>query len=79
MSGPFDPTPCPGCGSDIWFGEDQETGERIPLEPQPESLGEDRWTVVEDRPGKPHLVQNVTPRASVQAYRDHRVDCPNMR
>lgn len=77
MSGPFDPTTCPACGADIWIAEVRETSERIPLEPQPEALGEDRWTVVEDRRDLPHLVTAVTPAASVQAYRDHRVDCPD--
>jgi hypothetical protein len=76
MSGPFDPAQCGGCGAPVWYGEDQATGDRIPLEPQPEMLGEDRYTVVKDRPGEPHLVRSVMPQSEIQAYRDHRVDCP---
>jgi hypothetical protein len=81
MSSPFDPTPCPACGLPIWIGQTEE-GERIPLEPQPEFGGLHRYMLHPDPvpghgPGVPDRVQPVIPEADIQAYADHRQECPN--
>lgn len=81
MSGPYDPSNCPACGSPIWIGE-TEDGTRIPLEAQPELSGEGRY-MLHPEPmaghgaGKPDRIQAVTPEKEIQAYADHRKDCPH--
>lgn len=81
MSSPFDPTPCPACGLPIWVGQ-TEDGTRIPLEPQPDFSGEGRYQLHPEPtpnhgPGNPDKIRPVAPEAEIQAYADHRIECPN--
>jgi hypothetical protein len=72
---------CAGCGVDIRWSVHERTGERIPLEYHAElGPGEDRYivtgaTTVAASPH--HVVTPVAPGFPGEAYRDHRIDCPD--
>lgn len=81
MSGPFDPTGCPACGAPIWVAE-LEDGTRLPLEPQPEMSGPDRYMMhpepkPDHGPGNPDRVMPIDPQSELPAYADHRLECPH--
>lgn len=81
MSGPFDPASCPACGSPIWVGE-LEDGTRVPLDPQPDYSGPDRYMLHPEPkenhgPGNPDSIIPIAPQAEVQGYVDHRLECPH--
>lgn len=77
MSGPTEPTHCPGCGSPIWIAETDD-GERVPLETYAELTGPDRYTVLRERDhanGDPHIVVKVAAHVESSAFPDHRTEC----
>jgi hypothetical protein len=82
VSGPYDPQNCPACGSPIWVGE-LDDGTRVPLEPQPEMSGLNRYMLhpqpkQNHGPGNPDRIMGpVAPESEVQAYADHRAECPH--
>lgn len=64
---------CPGCGVDVTIAQTPD-GQRVPLEKWTESTGGDRYRVVDG--GDPLVVEMVSPASNVDAYPDHRKDCP---
>lgn len=65
---------CPACGADITHAR-TESGENIPLEKWTDPTGDRRYRIV--GLGPPLLVQRVSPSSGIDAYPDHRVDCPD--
>lgn len=76
MSGPANPATCPGCGAPIWVARTRD-GTRIPLETFTDMGTPGRYTVIEDVPGGPHIIEAVAPQSMAQAYPDHRQECPD--
>lgn len=64
---------CPSCGADIQHAKLSD-GTNIPLETFTEPDGTQRYRVVEL--GPPLLVEPVHPEHALNAYPDHRKDCP---
>lgn len=66
------------CGADIRWVVRDDTGELIPVEAHAElGPGEGRFIVTGGRPDGRQLVTEVNPRSEVEAYTDHRRDCPD--
>lgn len=68
------PAHCPACGAPITHAR-TETGEAVPLEKWTEPVGEDRYRIVQL--GPPLIVAKVSAQSSIDAYPDHRKDCPD--
>jgi hypothetical protein len=64
---------CPACGADIQHGEIAD-GTKVPLERFTEPDGDRRYRIVDL--GPPLKVQMVSPASLIDAYPDHRKDCP---
>lgn len=65
---------CPSCGADITHAKTQD-GENIPLEKWTEPGPADRrYRIV--ALGPPLVVEQVAVASTVDAYPDHRKDCP---
>lgn len=67
---------CPSCGADVTPARTRE-GESIPLEKWTDPTGDRRYRIVEL--GPPLLVERVSESSQIDAYPDHRVDCPDHR
>lgn len=65
---------CPDCGADVTHAK-TTSGENIPLEKFSTPDGPKRYRVTAF--GPPLLVELVSEYAAVDAYPDHRVDCPS--
>lgn len=65
---------CPGCGADIQHAKTEE-GENIPLEMWTDTTGDRRYRIV--KLGPPLIVEKVSPQSMIDAYPDHRLDCPD--
>lgn len=65
---------CPDCGADITHARTTE-GVNVPLEKWTAPSGSQRYRILEF--GPPLLVELVTETANIDAYPDHRVDCPS--
>lgn len=67
------------CGADIRWGVIETTRERIPLEYHAElGPGENRYLVTGvTTDNLQHLLTPVAPNSTVEAYVDHRLDCPD--
>jgi hypothetical protein len=63
---------CPDCGADITHAQTIH-GEHIPLNKQPEPDGEGRYRIIAFTP---LTAEPVAANAAIEAYPDHRVDCP---
>lgn len=68
------PATCPGCGAPITHAKTAQ-GENVPLEKYTEVDGDRRYRVVEV--GTPLIVAEVSASSMVDAYPDHRKDCPD--
>jgi hypothetical protein len=64
---------CPGCGAEVQHVE--VDGERIPLERFTEPSGDRRYRIIDF--GPPMVAQKVSPYSAIDAYPDHRKDCPH--
>lgn len=64
---------CSDCGADITHAKTRG-GANIPLEKFTEPDGADRYRIVEL--GPPLIVAAVSPQSPIDAYPDHRKDCP---
>lgn len=65
---------CPSCGADITHARTRE-GDNVPLEKWTEpGPSEKRYRIVEL--GPPLVVEPVTVTSAIDAYPDHRKDCP---
>lgn len=64
---------CTSCGAPITHAKN-EYGENIPLEKWTDPDGPNRYRVVEL--GPPLIVALVSPSSRIDAYPDHRNDCP---
>lgn len=65
---------CPACGADITHAKTAE-GDSIPLEKWTDPTGDRRYRIV--NLGPPLIVERVSPQSAIDAYPDHRVDCPD--
>lgn len=65
---------CPACGANIQHAQ-TEGGEHVPLEVNTEPEGERRYRIV--ALGPPLVVQPVRADALIDAYPDHRKECPD--
>jgi len=65
---------CPDCGADITHAKTGD-GENIPLEKFTEPAGTPcRYRII--GLGPPLVVELVSPNSEIDAYPDHRMDCP---
>lgn len=64
---------CPACGADITWAQARD-GEKVPLEKYTEPTGDDRYRVTEFNPLR---VEKVSAQSPIDAYPDHRKDCPD--
>lgn len=64
---------CPACGADVTSAK-LEDGTHINLEKWTDTTGDSRYRVIDV--GPPLTVAKVAPSSVVDAYPDHRVDCP---
>jgi hypothetical protein len=64
---------CPGCGATIQHARTRD-GEKLPLEVNTEVTGSLRYRIREL--GPPLVVERVRDDAPIDAYPDHRKDCP---
>lgn len=64
---------CPSCGADITHAKSRD-GENIPLEKWTEPTGPRRFRITDL--GPPLIVEPVAPQSAIDAYPDHRKDCP---
>lgn len=64
---------CRDCGADITHARDAD-GNNIPLEKQPDVTGAKRYRIIEL--GPPLRVELVSAQSPIEAYPDHRLDCP---
>lgn len=66
------------CGADIRWVVQESTGEKIPVDVHAElGPGEGRYIVTGVTPEGVSVVSAVNPRSEVEAYTDHRRDCPD--
>lgn len=63
---------CPDCGADITHAK-TVGGDNVPLEKYTDSTGDRRWRIIGF---SPLTVEPVAPANPIDAYPDHRVDCP---
>lgn len=63
---------CPDCGAEITHAV-TANGERVPLEKWTDSTGPNRYRVVNFTP---LTVEPVSESSPIDAYPDHRLDCP---
>lgn len=66
---------CPACGATIQHAKTRD-GAHIPLEVFTEPQGSERYRVVDAKVGG-LVVDRVTDDAPIDAYPDHRKDCPD--
>jgi hypothetical protein len=64
---------CPACGADIQHATDETTGENVPLEKWTDPTGPSRYRIVGMNP---LTCERVAEASEVNAYPDHRLDCP---
>lgn len=64
---------CAGCGAEIQHAVTPE-GEHIPLERFTEAQGDRRYRITDF--GPPLRAERVSRQSSIDAYPDHRKDCP---
>jgi hypothetical protein len=64
---------CPACGADITHAKLAD-GSNVPLEKWTDPTGDRRYRIVEL--GPPLVVEKVSPSSGIDAYPDHRLDCP---
>lgn len=64
---------CPSCGADVTHAK-LRNGENVPLERWTDTTGKDRYRIVEL--GPPLVVELVSEQSNIDAYPDHRIDCP---
>jgi hypothetical protein len=64
---------CPACGADITHAKLHD-GTNVPLERWTDTTGNERFRIV--HLGPPLIVERVSPQSAIDAYPDHRVDCP---
>lgn len=64
---------CPACGADITHAK-TEHGATVPLEKWTDTTGAGRYRIVEL--GPPLVVAEVAASSAIDAYPDHRKDCP---
>ena len=64
---------CPDCGADITHAKTPQ-GENIPLEKWTDPTGPRRYRIV--KVGPPLIVEAVAEASPIDAYPDHRADCP---
>lgn len=64
---------CTDCGADIVHAKTRD-GENVPLEKFTEPTGVGRYRIVEL--GPPLIVEMVPEAGGIDAYPDHRLDCP---
>jgi hypothetical protein len=67
------PATCPSCGASVTHAK-TALGDNVPLEKWTEPTGEDRYRIVEI--GPPLIVARVSTSSMIDAYPDHRKDCP---
>lgn len=66
------------CGADIRWVKNAETDEVFPIDIHAElGPGEGRYIVTGVTPESRQIVSPVNPRSEVEAYTDHRRDCPD--
>lgn len=65
---------CPGCGAEVTHAKTPD-GEDIPLEKWTDSTGSMRYRIVDF--GPPLTVEAVSDHSPIDAYPDHRKDCPH--
>lgn len=64
---------CPGCGADITHAQTRG-GESVPLEKWTDTTGDRRYRIVKF--GPPMIAETVSDTSAIDAYPDHRKDCP---
>lgn len=64
---------CPDCGASITHAKNS-AGENIPIERWTDSSGPGRFRII--KLGPPLVVEPVSPASPIDAYPDHRLDCP---
>lgn len=64
---------CPNCGATITHAKTRE-GENIPIERWTDTSGDRRYRIIDL--GPPLTVERMSPASPIDAYPDHRVDCP---
>lgn len=64
---------CPACGADITHAK-TPSGENVPLEKFTEATGSDRYRITVLNP---LTVEKVSDSSPIDAYPDHRKDCPD--
>lgn len=65
---------CPGCGAEITHAK-TVSGENVPLERWTDPSGSMRYRIVDI--GPPLTVEPVSEQSAIDAYPDHRKDCPH--
>jgi hypothetical protein len=65
---------CPDCGATITHAK-TPSGDNIPLERWTDPNGPNRYRIV--ALGPPLTVEQVSPGSAIDAYPDHRNDCPS--
>lgn len=68
------PATCPACGASVTHARTR-TGDNVPLEKWTEPTGGERYRIVEI--GPPLIVELVSAQSPIDAYPDHRKDCPD--
>lgn len=63
---------CPDCGANVTHAK-TKAGENVPLERWTDSTGPRRYRVIAFAP---LTVEPVSPASPIDAYPDHRLDCP---
>lgn len=66
---------CPACGATIRHANLAD-GQKVPLEVYTEPTGAKRYRVMEAHADKGVLVERVRDDAPIDAFPDHRKDCP---
>lgn len=64
---------CPSCGATIQHARVKSTGDNVPLEHFTDTTGANRYRIIEFDPLTCELVAETS---AVDAYPDHRIDCP---
>jgi hypothetical protein len=65
---------CSACGANITHAK-TETGENVPIERWTDTDGPDRYRII--KLGPPLIVAKVAHGSPIDAYPDHRRDCPD--